>query len=49
MRRKTIRAALAAVIIAPLVWGGPAKAPKPETLSLSLAPWAARATASPRR
>ena len=37
MRRKTIRAALAAVIIAPLVWGGPAQAPKPETLSLSLA------------
>lgn len=37
MRHKAIRAALAAVIIAPLVWSGPAQAPKPETRSLSLA------------
>jgi outer membrane protein TolC len=37
MRRKTVRAALAAVIIAPLVWSGPAQAPKPETRPLSLA------------
>jgi outer membrane protein len=37
MRRKTIRAALAAVIIAPLLWGGPAQAPKPTTRPLSLA------------
>jgi outer membrane protein len=37
MRRKTIRAALAAVIIAPLVWSGPAQAPKPTTRPLSLA------------
>jgi outer membrane protein len=36
MRLKNIRAALAAVIIAPLVWGGPAQAPKPETRSLTL-------------
>jgi len=37
MRRKTIRAALAAVIIAPLVWAAPAQAPKPESRSLTLA------------
>jgi len=37
MRHKTVLAALAAIIIAPLVWGGPAQAPKPETRSLSLA------------
>jgi outer membrane protein TolC len=37
MRRKTIRAALAAFVISPLVWGGPAQAPKPETRTLSLA------------
>jgi len=37
MRHKTVLAALAAVIIAPLLWGGPAQAPKPETRSLSLA------------
>ncbi len=37
MRLKTIRAALAAVVIAPLLWGGPAQAPKPETRTLSLA------------
>jgi len=33
----TFRAALAAVIIAPLVWGGPAQAPKPEARPFSLA------------
>ncbi|HUT08584.1 MAG TPA: TolC family protein [Candidatus Latescibacteria bacterium] len=37
MRHKTVLAALAAIIIAPLLWGGPAQAPKPETRSLSLA------------
>jgi outer membrane protein TolC len=37
MRLKNIRAALAAVVIAPLLWGGPAQAPKPETRTLSLA------------
>lgn len=37
MRHKAFRAALAAVIIAPLVWGGPAQSPKPETRTLSLA------------
>ena len=37
MRHKTVLAALAAVIIAPLVWGGPAQTPKPEPRPLSLA------------
>jgi outer membrane protein len=37
MRRTLLRAALAAVIVAPLVWSGPAQAPRPETRSLSLA------------
>jgi len=37
MRHKTVLAALAALIIAPLVWGAPAQTPKPATRSLSLA------------
>jgi outer membrane protein TolC len=37
MRHKTVLAALAALIIAPLVWSGPAQTPKPATRSLSLA------------
>jgi len=37
MRHKTVLAALAALIIAPLVWSGPAQAPKLEARSLSLA------------
>ena len=37
MRHNVFRAALAAVLIAPLAWGGPSQSPKSETLSLSLA------------
>ena len=37
MRHKTVLAALAALIIVPLVWSGPAQTPKPATRTLSLA------------
>ena len=37
MRHKTVLAALAALIIAPLVWSGTPQTPKPETRTLSLA------------
>lgn len=37
MRHKTVLAALAALIIAPLVWSGPVQSPKPEPRPLTLA------------